>query len=196
MTSLSSAMQQLFDSLGAYGVPAPAAVPGDGSSGEIQNDPEAIENLKRTLETQATDLDGADLRYVTLSGSEFGGSGLGLSLGDHHGRARRVTVETILGVVADLNRYRDGVVEADRLLNQADTDSAADMDRTRARAEGEAASTINEATSFSEADEAYDEARNSEANESRAPGHADQAEAPDAPSGAAPAVGPPAGGAG
>ena len=190
------AMQQLYDSLGAYGVTPPAVAPGDGGSGETRRNPEDLERLKRRLDTEAADLDGAELRYVTLSGSEFGGSDLGLSLGDHHGRARRVTVETILGVVADLNRYRDGVVEADRLLNQADTDSAADMDRTRARAEGEAASTINEATSFSEADEAYDEARNSEANESRAPGHADQAEAPDAPSGAAPAVGPPTGGAG
>ncbi len=168
--SVTAATQQLVAAIDALTTGLSAQLP----ESDTRSDEADLESLKQSLLLRAEELDGAEIKTVTLRGHEFGGSELGLQLGDHHGRARRVIVETILGVVDDLNRYRDGVVQAERLLDLADTGSADSMERNRARAEGEIGAIMQEAASVSAADTAYDEARNSEANEGRAPGQADE----------------------
>jgi hypothetical protein len=164
--SVSAATQQLVSALGGI-------TGTDAAAGETLSNQADLDALKRSLLDRAEQLDQAELKSVTLAGSEFGGSPLGLSLADHHGRARRVIVETILGVVADLNRYRDGVDEAVRLLDTVDYGSADTLERTRERVESEIVAVIGDATSGSEAGQQYDEARNSEANQGRQPGAAD-----------------------
>ncbi len=161
MVSVMAATQQLVDALSSY------------AGSDTRSNAADLEALKGSLLGRARDLDSAELKQVTLAGSEFGSSDLGFALGDHHGRARRVIVETILGVVEDLNRYHDGVAQAARLLDTADTGSADSMERARIRVEAEAATIIGSATGSSEADNRYDEARNSDANAGRAPGAAD-----------------------
>ncbi len=190
--TVTAATQQLVAAIDALTSGLPSGLP----EGDTRTNEADLEALKQSLLERAEDLDGADIKNVTLRGHEFGGSELGLQLGDHHGRARRVIVETILGVVADLDRYRDGVVQAERLLDLADTGSADSMDRNRARAEGEVASIMQQATAVSEADSSYDEARNSDANEGRAPGQADEAPPEAEPPPGSPDLGAPPGGGG
>lgn len=137
------------------------------ADGETRSNQDALESLQSRLLEQAAELDRAELKRLGLGGGEFGGSPLGLSLGDHHGRAHRVIVETIDGVVADLERFRSSVVRAEELLASADVGSADTMERTRVRVEAEAATLLASATSTSEADQRYDAARNGHANQSR-----------------------------
>ena len=99
--------------------------------GETRSDQDALESLKSRLLEQAVALDQDELKRLGLSAGELGGSPVGLSLGDHHGRAHRVIVETIDGVVADLERFRDGVVRAEQLLDLADDPRARLADRGR-----------------------------------------------------------------
>ena len=168
--TVTAATQQFVAAIDALTSGLPSGLP----ESDTRTNEADLEELKQSLLERAEDLDSADIKNVTLRGHEFGGSELGLQLGDHHGRARRVIVETILGVVADLNRYREGVVQAERLLDLADTGSADSMVRNRARAEGQIGSIMQEATAVSEADSSYDDARNSEANEVRDAGQADE----------------------
>lgn len=164
MLDVASATQALISTLTGYAT----------DTGETLSNPQDLEALKQTLLRQAQELDGADLKTTTLSGSEFGGRDLGFSLGDHHGRARRVIVDTILGVVEDLNRYHDGVRQAAEMLDAADVGSADSMERSRQRVEADIVVILDEATEHSEGDQAYDESRNSSANEGRPEGAADE----------------------
>ena len=114
-----------------------------------------IERVLRVLDQNATGLGQARIHRLAMSPQAFGGSEKAAELQTHHHLAHYVIAETLLGVVADLQRFRDGVDIAVRLVDEADTTSAQTLDqKTRAVA------VITEAAGTSEADERYDQARN------------------------------------
>src|SRR5689334_16030058 len=97
---------------------------GDAVSGVIDMDPDELEILKKTLHDNALDLENGGFQDVSLSESAFGGSETAAALGKHHQLAHTIVSDTILGVIEDLHRYRQGVIDFEKGMETADTMSS------------------------------------------------------------------------
>jgi hypothetical protein len=115
-----------------------------------------IQKVIDALDDGQTDLsDGSFDRNARIAPSSFGGAPSGQDLGFHHSRAQQVIADTIRGVTADLEAFRDGVHNAVRLVTAADEASADDLNRKREIAESLSAVWVN-----SQGDRANRESRN------------------------------------
>ncbi|MFC4785543.1 hypothetical protein ACT8ZV_13770 [Nocardioides sp. MAHUQ-72] len=99
---------------------------------ELKIDQAAIDNVMATLDDRAIDVHHSRFTSLSVPTSAFGASSKGLELGDHHAKAHEVIRETLHGVLADLNAFKDGLVRAEKLVRGADESAAADLDRKRA----------------------------------------------------------------
>lgn len=135
--------------------------------GELNIDQAVIDDVVNTLHASSSDLDESRFPDLHVPESSFGGSAKGAELGYHHLKAHQVVSDTLQGVVMDLERFRDGVRNAERLVQTADTTSAADLHRKR-----QAADLILDATRYSEGDLHNHESRNENlANGATSPGN-------------------------
>ena len=94
---------------------------------DLDVDPEGIRAVIGALNANARELDDGSFQRLHISPGVFGGSETAAELGFHHGKAHQIVSDTILGVVADLSRFRDGVERAVHLVNAADESNAADL---------------------------------------------------------------------
>jgi hypothetical protein len=124
-------------------------------SADIIIDQVAIDNVLTTLEAKHEDLQGSRFQDLNVPVSAFGSAGTALDLGGNHSTAHQVIGETLQGVLDDLNRFRDGIKHAEKLVQEADTQSAADLDKKRAAAE-----LLVRASSYSEGDARNHQVRN------------------------------------
>ena len=120
-------------------------------------DQEKVEAVKRELYDNANKLDGGSFQDLRVGETIFGGSPKGGELGFHHGRAHQVIADTILGVVADMRDFRDGVIKAEQMLDEADTGAQTDLARERAAVEE-----LENANTWFEGDNKYHHARNNQ----------------------------------
>lgn len=123
--------------------------------GELNIDQAVIDDVVNILHTSSSDLDKSRFPDLHVPESSFGGSEKGAQLGYHHLKAHQVVADTLQGVVMDLERFRDGVRNAEKLVQTADTTSAADLHRKH-----QATDLILNATQHSEGDLRNHEARN------------------------------------
>jgi len=101
---------------------------------ELVIDQAAIDQVTQTLEQKASEVHHCKLADLSVPVSTFGGSATASELGLHHALAHEVMVETLQGVVADLEAYRTAIRRAETLIGQADESSAADLNRKQATA--------------------------------------------------------------
>ena len=94
---------------------------------DLDVDPEGIRAVISALNANAHELDDGSFQRLHVSPGVFGGSEAAAELGYHHSKAHQIVSDTILGVVDDLTRFRDGVEQAVHLVNTADETSAADL---------------------------------------------------------------------
>jgi hypothetical protein len=94
---------------------------------DLDVDPEGIRAVISALNTNAHELDDGSFQRLHISPGVFGGSEAAAQLGYHHSKAQQIVSDTILGVVDDLTRFRDGVEQAVHLVNTADESNAADL---------------------------------------------------------------------
>jgi hypothetical protein len=127
-----------------------------GEAADLVIDQVAINNVLSTLETKHEDLKGSRFQDLNVPVSAFGSAGTATSLGGHHLKAHQVIDETLQGVLTDLIRFRDGLKRAEKLVHEADTQSAADLDKKRAAA----AAVLVNASRHSEGDARNHKARN------------------------------------
>ena len=99
---------------------------------DLDVDPEGINAVISALNTHARELDDGSFQRLHLAPGVFGGSEAAAELGFHHGKAQQIVADTILGVVADLTRFRDGVEQAVHLVQTADESNAADLQTKQA----------------------------------------------------------------
>lgn len=118
-------------------------------------EPDEVALVKSELQRGANELDGGTFQNLYVSGSVFGAFPGGTDLGRHHVRAHTVISETIEGVIQDLRDFRDGVVRAEQLLDDADTGAAADL-----HVREQAVAALEDANRWFEGDRRYDDARN------------------------------------
>lgn len=114
-----------------------------------------IDGLLRVLEENAQGLEQARIHRLAIGPHAFGGSPKAADLGFHHQLAHHVIAETVLGVVTDLQRFREGVDTAVRLVDEADVSTAEALGQ-KARA----VAVITQAAGSSVGDQRYDQARN------------------------------------
>lgn len=126
-----------------------------GEAVDLVIDQVAINNVLNTLESKHEDLQGSRFKDLQVPTTAFGAAGSALALGGHHTKAHQVIDETLRGVLDDLVRFRDGLRHAEKLVHEADSQSAADLDKKRAAAE-----LLVKASSYSEGDRRNHHARN------------------------------------
>lgn len=126
-----------------------------GEAVDMVIDQAAINKVLGTLEEKHADLKSSQFKDLNVSASAFGAAGTALELGHHHTKAHQVIEETLQGVLDDLIRFRDGLKHAEKLVHEADTQSAADLDKKKA-----AADVLVRASNYSEGDARNHEARN------------------------------------
>lgn len=141
-------------------------------------DQDVIDRLQQVLDDNAEGLRTAPINRLAMTPHAFGGSAKAAELGVHHRLAQSVIADTIVGVAADLARFRDGVENAVKLLETADGTSQADLARKT-----QAVASLTAASGWSEGDHNYDRARN----------HLDVPADPPADAQAEPPAAPPAG---
>lgn len=139
---------------------------------DLDVDPDGIRAVISILDANARDLDDGSFQRLHVSPGVFGGSEAAAELGFHHTKAQQIVSDTILGVVADLSRFRDGVEQAVDLVKTVDESSAADLQTKQSAVE-----VLVGSSAFSEGDRREQASR----NENLAP--------PDRAGGAAPATG-------
>lgn len=122
---------------------------------DLDVDPEGINAVISALNANSRELDDGSFQRLHLSPGAFGGSEAAAELGFHHGKAHQVVADTILGVVADLTRFRDGVEQAVRLVQAADESNAADLQTKQA-----AVQVLVGSSAFAEADRREQASRN------------------------------------
>jgi hypothetical protein len=127
-----------------------------GEAADIVIDQVAINNVVGTLEDKHADLKGSPFPNLHVPATAFGGASSAQELGGQHTLAHQVINETLQGVLDDLIRFRDGIKHAEKLVHEADTQSAADLDKKRAAA----AAVLVNAAHHSEGDVRNHEARN------------------------------------
>jgi hypothetical protein len=102
---------------------------------DLDVNPEGIRAVISALNANAHELDDGSFQRLHISPGVFGGSEAAAELGYHHGKAHQIVSDTILGVVQDLTRFRDGVEQAVNLVNAADESNAADLQSKQAAVE-------------------------------------------------------------
>ncbi|MCW2845214.1 MAG: hypothetical protein JWN22_3130 [Nocardioides sp.] len=123
---------------------------------DIVIDQAAIDTVLSTLQSKHEDLSGSPFPNLHVPATAFGAAGTAGELGGQHALAHQVINETLQGVLDDLIRFRDGLKHAEKLVHEADTQSAADFDKKRAAA----ADILVKASRHSEGDVRNHEARN------------------------------------
>lgn len=118
-------------------------------------EPDELESVKRTLLVNANSLDRGDFANLSVAESSFGGAESGSELGFHHGRAHHVIAETLAGVTADMHDFREGVVRAELMLNDADVTAQGDLAKREA-----AVAELENANRWFAGDQKYHQARN------------------------------------
>lgn len=113
-----------------------------------------VDLVKSELQRGANELDGGTFQNLHVAESIFGAFPRGNALGHDHGLAHSVISETINGVIADLRDFRDGVVKAEQLLEDADTGAAGDL-----TAREQAVEALEDANRWFEGDHRYNDAR-------------------------------------
>ncbi|GAB3762214.1 hypothetical protein FB382_003620 [Nocardioides ginsengisegetis] len=122
---------------------------------EIKVDQSVLDGVKAQLRSSHQELESIRFGDVALPESAFGGAPSGNTLGRHHSLAHEVISDTLTGLLEDLTRFRDGIVTAEKLIEQADTSTADDLTRGR-----QAVEAIVGSTRHSEADQRNHESRN------------------------------------
>lgn len=116
-------------------------------------------NIDRVLRALRDCTDGGwDAQFAAeaaIAVPSFGGGDHAPVLGQHHDRAHQVMAETVAGIVADLTAFAEGVHQAARFISDADESTAASL-----RQKQDAVEMMDDAWVTSEADAAYDRARN------------------------------------
>lgn len=102
---------------------------------DLDVNPEGIRAVISALNSNAQELDDGSFQRLRVSPGVFGGSETAAELGFHHVKAHQIVSDAIVGVVADLTRFRDGVEQAVRLVSTADETSAADLQTKQAAVE-------------------------------------------------------------
>ncbi len=118
-------------------------------------EPDQLEIIKKELLSGANELDDGEFRSLEVSPSAFGGAETASELGFHHGRAQQVIADTLSGVTADLRDFRDGVVKAQVMLEDADGGAQSDLARKEA-----AVAALQDANRSFSSDDKYHQARN------------------------------------
>lgn len=138
---------------------------------DLDVNPEGIRAVISALNANAHELDDGSFQRLHISPGVFGGSEAAAELGYHHSKAHQIVSDTILGVVQDLTRFRDGVEQAVNLVNAADESNAADLHSRQSAVE-----VLVGSSAFAEGDRRERASRNAHL-------------APDRTGGAAPATG-------
>lgn len=118
-------------------------------------DEAAVAAIKKKLDANAEALGKREFQTMNISETAFGGSPKGGQLGAHHSRAHRVIAETLDGVIKDMQDFRDGVDQAKKLLDEADTVAGDTLSQRRAAVEQ-----LEDANRWFAGDHKYHEARN------------------------------------
>ncbi len=118
-------------------------------------EPTQLEIVKKELLTGANELDRGDFKSLHVAPSAFGGAETGSELGFHHGRAQQVIADTLAGVTADMRDFREGVVKAEVMLEDADVGAQSDLSRKE-----QAVAALEEANRWFSGDHTYNQARN------------------------------------
>lgn len=118
-------------------------------------EPDQVEIVKKELHNGATTLGEGEFQNLTVAETAFGSSAAGIELGFHHGKAHQVIAETLAGVIADMRDFRDGVVQAELMLEAADAGAQSDLTRKQ-----QAVAQLDDANRWFAADHQYDQARN------------------------------------
>ena len=113
---------------------------GDALSGVIDMDPGELEQLKKTLHENAAALEDGDFQHIHLAESAFGTTDAAQALGKHHSMAHQVVADTIIGVTQDLRAFRQGVIDFEDGMDNADGFAAGDMSGLQALVESTAVS--------------------------------------------------------
>lgn len=95
----------------------------------------AISAIKAKLDANSDKLGQREFQNLRVSETAFGGSPKGGQLGAHHGRAHQVISETLDGVIQDMRDFREGVEQAEKLLDVADTTAGDTLVQRRAAVE-------------------------------------------------------------
>lgn len=118
-------------------------------------EPTQLEIVKKELLTGANELDRGDFKSLHVAPSAFGGAETGSELGFHHGRAHQVIADTLAGVTADMRDFREGVVKAEVMLEDADVGAQSDLSRKE-----QAVAALEDANRWFSGDHKYNQARN------------------------------------
>jgi hypothetical protein len=118
-------------------------------------EPDQVEIVKKELLDSANKLDRGDFQNLNVAPSAFGSSDAGSELGFHHGRAQQVIADTLAGVTADMRDFREGVVKAEVMLEDADTGAQSDLSRRE-----QAVAQLDDANRWFAGDQRYHQARN------------------------------------
>ena len=87
-------------------------------------EPDQVEIVKKELLTGANKLDRGEFQNLNVAAVRVRFVRGRLELGFHHGRAHQVIADTLAGVTADMRDFREGVVKAEVMLEDADTGAA------------------------------------------------------------------------
>lgn len=114
---------------------------------ELKIDQSVIDSVMKTLHQNSQDLGESPFPRLHVPESTFGASTHGEQLGFHHLKAHQVITDTLTGVVTDLERFRDGVQKAEKLLSTADEGNASDLAKKK-----QAVEIVVHASSYAEGD--------------------------------------------
>jgi hypothetical protein len=126
-----------------------------GLSDDLNIDQVVIDDVKKKLQHAAEQMGNSRFPDVHVGGSSFGSSRTAADLGFHHTKAHQVITDTLEGVLADLERFHQGIQTAERLVEEADSTSASDLNRKK-----QAAEVLVTASSHSDGDERNQQSRN------------------------------------
>jgi len=99
---------------------------------ELIIDQAQIDQVKRTLHDNASQVDRSGFKNLHVPPGVFGGNAAATALGVNHFQAHEVIKQTLQGVLTDLEAFRSGLERAEALIQAADEGSAADLNRKRA----------------------------------------------------------------
>lgn len=118
--------------------------------------PDKIETVSSTLTSSSDSIgESSFMQKLHVAQSAFGGSAEGTQLGYHHTKAQEVIEDTLRGVIDDLGRFATATKRAVKLVDDADTTSAADL-----KAKEQAVAVLAGSTRYSQGDAANHESRN------------------------------------
>jgi len=94
--------------------------------GDLFVDLTIINKITSDLNNNEDEVKNSGFQNMVVSGSVFGASSIGASLGQHHTLAHSTVTDVLQAVLKDLETFRDGLQTFAKSVDEADTASATD----------------------------------------------------------------------